>query len=55
MCSPKHADAVSPRVEVACLDCPMTNIQHEMPSQGLIEFSTIFDGSTRRRMVATCA
>ena len=34
MCSQKHSDAAPPREEVACLDCSLTNIQHEMPSQG---------------------
>jgi hypothetical protein len=47
MCQQKNSDEASPREEVACLDCPLTKIQPEMCSQGLIELSTITNGWTR--------
>jgi hypothetical protein len=46
MCQQKNSDEASPREEVACLDCPLTKIQPEMCSQGLIELSTITNGWT---------
>jgi hypothetical protein len=46
MCQQKNSIGASPREEVACPDCPMTNILPEMPSQGLVDLSTISDGST---------
>jgi hypothetical protein len=45
-CQQKKSGGASFQGEIACPDCPRTNIQPDMPLQGLVKLSTISYGST---------
>ena len=46
MCQQKNSDGASLREKVTRLDRPLTKNQPEMRSKGLVELSTMFNGST---------
>lgn len=46
MCKQKKSDGASLQDEMACLDCLITKNRPEQRSQGLVELSTISNGST---------
>ena len=47
-CQQKKSGGASFQGEIACPDCPRTNIQPDMPLQGLVKLSTISYGSTQQ-------
>jgi len=50
MCQQKKSDGVSLQDEMACLDCLITKNRPELRSQGLVELSTISNGSTKNSL-----
>jgi hypothetical protein len=48
-CQQKMSDGASLREEQACPDCPLTKNRPVKGLERLVEFSTIFNGSTTRK------